>query len=197
MALRQLRFYGDPLLAKKSKPIVEITEKIVTLLDDMLETMRRYDGVGLAAPQVGALRRIVLVEYDGVVYELINPVITETEGVQSKDEACLSIPGKVGTVERPVKIAVEYTDRSGESKRIEAEETLAVVMCHEIDHLDGVLYTDRALPETFRDVEREADSEDGGDADDANDGGEINVGGGMTGGGAAGDSSGPRPDEKI
>jgi len=167
LAFRQLRLYGDELLTKKAKPVNEISEKIIILLGDMLETMRHYDGVGLAAPQIGALRRIVLVDFEETLYELINPVIVFTEGSQSKDEACLSIPGKVGTVERPTKISVEYIDRNGEPQKIDAEDTLAIVICHEIDHLDGVLYMDKSLPETFRDAERETD--DGDNDDDVDD----------------------------
>jgi len=163
VAFRQLRLYGDELLQKKAKPVAAITDKIIVLLDDMLETMRHYDGVGLAAPQVGALRRVVLVEYEERLYELINPVIVSTEGSQSKDEACLSVPGKVGTVERPVKIAVEYVDRDFAPQRLEAEETLAIVVCHEIDHLDGILYLYRTLPDTFRDAELETAEDDAGD----------------------------------
>ena len=155
MAFRQLRLYGDALLSKKSKPVKEITDNIITLLDDMLETMRHYDGVGIAAPQVGSLRRIVLIEFEDSVYELINPVIISTEGSEPKDEACLSLPGKVATVERPTAVTVEYTDRHAEVRRINAEDTLAVAICHELDHLDGVLYVDRALPDTFRDIERD------------------------------------------
>ena len=155
MAFRQLRLYGDALLLKKSKPVREITENIITLLDDMLDTMRHYDGVGLAAPQVGALRRIVVIEFEEILYELINPVIVKSEGMQSKDEACLSLPGKVATVERPAAVTVEYMDRAGEVKQINAEDVFAVAICHELDHLDGVMYVDRALPDTLRDAEKD------------------------------------------
>jgi len=155
VAFRQLRLYGDALLLKKSKPVKEITENIITLLNDMLDTMRHYDGVGIAAPQVGALRRIVIIEFEEILYELINPVITRAEGLQSKDEACLSLPGKVATVERPTAVTVEYMDRLGEMKSIDAENTFAVAVCHELDHLDGVMYVDKALPDTFRDAEKD------------------------------------------
>ena len=155
MAFRQLRWYGDELLRKRAKPVTEITDKIIILLDDMLDTMRHYDGVGIAAPQVGALRRIVLIEYEENLYELINPVIVESEGMQTNDEACLSLPGKVGTVERPAKIVIEYINREGETVKLKADDTLAVAICHEIDHLEGILYNEKALPFTFRDAERE------------------------------------------
>ena len=155
MALRQLRLYGDALLQKKSKPVKEISDNILTLLDDMLETMRHYEGVGLAAPQVGALRRICILEFEEKVYELINPVIISAEGLQSKEEACLSLPGKVATVERPEKVTVEYMDREWSVRRIEAADTLAIAVCHEMDHLDGVMYVDRALSDTFHNAERE------------------------------------------
>jgi len=159
LALRQLRLMGDALLYKTAKPVSEVTEKITILLDDMLETMRHYDGVGLAAPQVGALRRIVLLEIEENIYELINPVIMETEGTQTKDEACLSIPGKVGMVERPAKVIVEYMDRGWEKCVLTAEDTFAVAVCHEIDHLDGVLYVSKSLPDTFRDLERDEEED--------------------------------------
>jgi len=170
VAFRQLRLYGDGLLQMKAKPVKKINDNILTLLDDMLETMRHYDGVGLAAPQIGALRRVVLLEYEDTLYEMINPVITETDGVQSKDEACLSLPGKIGTVDRPAKVVVEYTDRGGETRSLCAEDILAVVVCHELDHLDGVLYKDKALPDTFRDAEREAEASGGTDNAENNNG---------------------------
>jgi len=173
VAFRQLRLYGDALLTKKSKPVKEITENIITLLDDMLDTMRHYDGVGIAAPQVGALRRIVIIEFEENLYELINPVITRAEGMQSKDEACLSLPGKVATVERPTAVTVEYMDRAGEMKQIDAEDVFAVAICHELDHLDGVMYVDRAVPDTFRDAEKE-EAADAAPDDEKNNGEKLN-----------------------
>jgi len=144
MALRQLRTEGDAILRKKTKPVNEINEKILDLLDDMLETLHDTNGVGLAAPQVGVLKRVAIVEHEDELTELINPVIIESEGTQTCDEACLSVPGYHGDIERPMKITVEALNRNGESFTVEAEEYMASVFCHEIDHLDGVLYLDKA-----------------------------------------------------
>ena len=144
MALRQIRKEGDAILRKKAKPVNEIDAKILTLLDDMWETLHETNGVGLAAPQVGALRRVAIIEHEEDMFEMINPVIVESEGTQICDEACLSYPGYHGDIERPMKITVEAQDRDGESFTVEAEEYLASVFCHELDHLDGVLYLDRA-----------------------------------------------------
>jgi len=144
MGLRQLRINGDDILKKKAKPVKEITATTLALLDDMWETLYETDGVGLAAPQVGVLRRIAVIDVEDVKYELINPVITTQEGTYDSDEACLSVPGYQGDVVRPHKITVEAQNRDGESYTIDAEEYLASVFCHEIDHLDGVLYLDKA-----------------------------------------------------
>ena len=144
MGLRQLRMDGDDILRKKAKPVKEITAGIHILLDDMLETLNDKNGVGLAAPQVGVLRRVAIVAHDDQLYELINPVILASEGTQSCDEACLSVPGYHGDIERPLSITVEALNRDGESFTITVEEYLASVFCHELDHLDGVLYLDKA-----------------------------------------------------
>jgi len=144
MALRQLRLDGDAILRKKAKPVKEISEKTLALLDDMRETLHDRNGVGLAAPQIGVLKRVAIVEYEDDFYEMINPVILESEGTQTCDEACLSVPGYHGDIERPMKIIVEAQDRYGERFTVAAEEYLASVFCHELDHLDGVLYLDRA-----------------------------------------------------
>ena len=136
---------GDPVLRKTSRVVTEITPRILTLLDDMAETMRDADGVGLAAVQVGVLRRIVVVECaPGELYELINPVIVASEGSQTGTEGCLSLPGKCGIVERPMKVTVEATDRNGNRYSVTGEGLLARCLCHEIDHLDGILYPDVA-----------------------------------------------------
>jgi len=146
MALRTLRLSGDELLRKKSKPVREITDNIITLLDDMYETLRAENGVGLAAPQVGVLRRVVVVKLDDEheLVELINPEIVEADGVQEGLEACLSVPGKQGTVERPNSVRVRAQNRAGGEFTVEGEGFLARALCHELDHLDGVLYTDKA-----------------------------------------------------
>ena len=158
MGLRQLRIHSDDILKKKSKPVKEITATTLALLDDMWETLHETNGVGLAAPQVGILRRIAIIEVDEVRYELINPVITAQEGTYDSDEACLSVPGYQGDVVRPQKITVEALNRDGESYTIEAEEYLASVFCHELDHLDGVLYLDKAS--NVRPVEKNEDGDE-------------------------------------
>lgn len=132
-------------LRKLSRPVTEITERTKTLLSDMLETMRDADGVGLAAPQVGVLRRVVVIEtVPGDVLELINPQIIEATGSQIGPEGCLSLPGKQGIVERPSYVKLRATDRNGELKIYEGTGLLARAMCHETEHLDGILYPDRA-----------------------------------------------------
>ena len=142
MAILNILKEGEPTLSKISRPVEKITERTLTLLDDMAETMRRAEGVGLAAPQVGVLRRIVVVEVDpGHLIELINPEIIERSGTQTGLEGCLSVPGKHGTVTRPMKVKVRALDRTGKMREYEGEELLARCFCHEIDHLDGKLYT--------------------------------------------------------
>ncbi|MCL2404864.1 MAG: peptide deformylase [Defluviitaleaceae bacterium] len=145
MGLRQLRLNGDDILRKKANPVKEISASTIALLDDMWDTLHDKNGVGLAAPQVGVLRRVAIVEVDEVRYELINPVIADQDGEWESDEACLSVPGYCGDVVRPLRITVEAMNRDGDSIIVEAEEYLASVFCHEIDHLDGVLYLDKAL----------------------------------------------------
>jgi len=144
MGLRQIRMDGDDILRKKAKPVKEINASILTLLDDMWETLRDKNGVGLAAPQIGVLKRIAIMEHDEETYEMINPVILAEEGTQNCDEACLSIPGYHGDIDRPLSITVEALNRDGESFTVTAKEYLASVFCHELDHLDGVLYVDKA-----------------------------------------------------
>ena len=146
MAKLKIRKQGDEALSRICRPVEEITPRIVTLLDDMIETMRAADGCGLAAPQVGILRRIAVVEVEeGDVIELINPVILRGEGEQREAEGCLSLPGKWGITSRPAKVWVEATDRTGNRFEISGEGLLARALCHEIDHLDGHLFTERAV----------------------------------------------------
>lgn len=145
MAQLKIRTEQDPALRKKSREVTEITGRTLTLLDDMLETMRRADGCGLAAPQVGVLRRIVVIEVTpGEVLELINPKILSQSGEMTGVEGCLSVPGKQGIVKRPSYVRVEALDRNGVTQTYEGTELLARCLCHEIDHLDGILYTDKA-----------------------------------------------------
>lgn len=147
MATRQIRFKDDEILRKKSRKVEKITPMIKILLDDMAETMYEADGCGLAAPQVGILRRVITIDVgdDNGLIELINPVIVEQEGEQTKAEACLSLPGESGVVKRPEKVKVKAINRNGEEFEIEGEGLLAIALCHEIDHLDGILYTDKMI----------------------------------------------------
>ena len=146
MAKRRIITDKDPTLRQISRPVERVTPRIKQLLDDMLETMRAADGVGLAAPQVGVLRRVVVVDVcDGSgLFELVNPVIVEQSGTQDDIEGCLSITNLNGTVRRPLDITVRALDRNGQEKTYHAHGYLARAMCHEIDHLDGILFTDRA-----------------------------------------------------
>jgi peptide deformylase len=144
MAYRQIRIDGDEVLRKKSRPVEKIDDRILTLIEDMADTMYKADGVGLAAPQIGVLKRIVTIDVGDGLIEMINPVILEQSGEQDGPEGCLSIPGTSGDVKRPMYVKVKYTNPSGDTVIIEAEELLARCICHEIDHLDGILYKDRA-----------------------------------------------------
>lgn len=145
MAKLQIRKIGDEVLRKTCRPVEGITPRVLTLLDDMVETMRAADGCGLAAPQVGILRRIAVVEVEpGVVYELINPRIIAYSGEQEGREGCLSVPGRWGIVKRPLHVTVEATNRKGEIYQVTGHELLARALCHEIEHLDGKLYIDSA-----------------------------------------------------
>ena len=144
MAKLQIRKVGDEVLRKTCRPIEEITPRVLTLLDDMIETMRDANGVGLAGPQVGIMRRIAVVEVEpGEVYELINPKIIATAGEQEGAEGCLSVPGRYGLVTRPRHVTVRATNRLGEEYEVTAHDFLARAFCHEIDHLDGTLYIDK------------------------------------------------------
>lgn len=150
MALRSIRKIGDELLRKKSKKIEKIDDRIQVLLDDMLETMYESNGVGLAAPQVGILKRVVVIDIgEGPVF-LINPEIIKTEGSYIDEEGCLSVPGEQGEVERPYKVTVKALDRNGKEIVVEGEELMARALCHEIDHLDGILYVDKIIKEDER-----------------------------------------------
>lgn len=144
MGLRQIRQEGDPLLRKKSREVSELNDRTRELIDDLTETMRDAAGVGLAAPQVGVLRRVVVVEVEDKLFELVNPVIVESTGEQNEVEACLSCPGKQGVVKRPAHVRVEALDRNGNKVSYEGEGLLARAFCHEIDHLDGILFIDKA-----------------------------------------------------
>ena len=145
MAKLQIRKVGDEALRKVCRPVDTITPRVLTLLDDMVETMRAANGVGLAAPQVGILRRIVVIEVEpGEVIELINPKIIAFSGEQDGQEGCLSVPGRWGMVKRPMHVTVRALNRKGEEFEITGHELLARCFCHELDHLDGALYIDKA-----------------------------------------------------
>ncbi len=143
MALRTIRIQGDPVLEKVCREITEVTPKIETLASDMLETMYDACGVGLAAPQVGILRRMVVIDVGEGPIIMINPVILETSGEQTGDEGCLSLPGKAGQVTRPNYVKAKYYDLDMNELIVEGEELLARAICHELDHLDGHMYTER------------------------------------------------------
>ena len=143
MAVRQVREMGDEVLNKVSKEVKVITPRTITLIEDMLDTMYETNGVGLAAPQVGILKRIVVIDVGEGPIILINPVILETAGEQTGDEGCLSVPGKAGVVTRPYYVKVKAYDENLEPFEIEGTELLARAFCHEIDHLDGHLYVEK------------------------------------------------------
>ena len=144
MAIRNIREIGDPVLGKTCKTVTEMTERTRELIDDMFETMYDADGVGLAAPQVGILKRIVVVDVTGEdPILLINPVIMETSGEQTGNEGCLSVPGKTGVVTRPNYVKVKAYNENMEPFEIEGTELLARAFCHEIEHLDGHLYVEK------------------------------------------------------
>lgn len=137
---------GDDILRKVCRPVIEITPRITTLLDDMIETLHEADGVGLAAPQVGVLRRICIVEVEeGEIYEMINPEIIASEGEQQEMEGCLSVPGRWGITKRPEKVTVRATDRNGKEYTVSGSGLKARAFCHEIEHLDGKLFIDNAV----------------------------------------------------
>ena len=144
MAIRNIVKEGDDVLRKTSRQVESFDDKLAMLLDDMAQTMHNADGVGLAAPQVGILRRAVVIDIGEGVIELVNPVIVSAEGEQEGQEGCLSCPGEWGIVKRPNKVTVEAQDRHGKKIRVSGEELLARAMCHELDHLDGIIFKDVA-----------------------------------------------------
>lgn len=158
MAIRIIREEGEPVLRKVCKPVKEITSKIAELVDDMLDTMYDENGVGLAAPQVGMLKRIVVIDIGEGPVVLINPEIVETSGEQTGREGCLSVPGKMAIVTRPNYAKVKAVDITGQNIIVEGEELMARALCHEIDHLDGILYIDKMEGELM-DVEVDDEEE--------------------------------------
>ncbi len=144
MAIRNILKDTEPLLRKKCREVEVIDDKIITLLDDMKETLAVAQGVGLAAPQVGILRRVIIVDTGDEILELINPVITKQSGHQDSLEGCLSVPGVRGHVDRPKKVTVQGFDRDGNLMEYKAQDFVATIFCHETDHLDGILFVDKA-----------------------------------------------------
>jgi len=157
MAIRNIRFEKDEILKKKSREVEVIDDKIQTLIDDMIETMYKYNGVGLAAVQVGILKRVVVIDIeDGEgARVLINPKIISTKGEQEVDEGCLSFPNQYAKVIRPKEVTVEALDRSGKKRVIKAKDLLAQAICHELDHLEGITFVDQMIPGTLEHVEPE------------------------------------------
>lgn len=147
MALREIRKKGDEILTKKCKEVKVFDKKLAILLDDMYETMQKHDGVGLAAPQVGILKRAFVVDIGEGKIEIVNPVIVKAEGSQIGQEGCLSVPDLWGDVERPNEVTLEGFDRSGNKITVSGTELLARAFCHEYDHLNGELFTDKIIGE--------------------------------------------------
>ena len=147
MAVMKILRLGDETLRKKSHPVTKIDRRTIGLLKDMAETMYAADGCGLAAPQVGILRRMVVIDVGAGLIELINPEIIESEGEEIGVEGCLSVPGRRGTVKRPTKVVVRALDKKGREIELTAEGFLARAVCHELDHLDGTVYVDKMIEE--------------------------------------------------
>lgn len=160
MALREIRKFKDPILRKKARPVVKIDKRLLTLLDDMAETMIEADGVGLAAPQVGILKRVVVINdiENEKIIELINPEVIAQSGEQIGLEGCLSFPGMSGTVKRPAEVTVRAMDRNGNNVEITGTGILARAFCHEIDHLDGVVFLDKVIPESEKEEGEEEEN---------------------------------------
>jgi peptide deformylase len=154
MAIRNLRYENDEILSKRSREIDVIDDKIKELAQDMIDTMHKWDGVGFAGPQVGVLKRIIVIDLyeEGTQFVLINPVIVSQKGTQEVDEGCLSFPNKFGKVERPKEVVVEALDLDGCKVTLKAQDLLAQALCHEIDHLNGVVFVERVKSGTLETV---------------------------------------------
>lgn len=151
MAIRKLRYEGDEILKKKSREVEQIDDRMQELIDDMIETMHKYNGVGLAAVQVGILKRLLVIDlYDDTgVIVMINPIIIKEKGEQEVDEGCLSFPNKFAKVIRPKEVVAEYTNREGKRMKIKAKDLLSQAICHEVDHLNGEVFVDKIVPGTM------------------------------------------------
>ena len=157
MAIRQIREEGDEILKKKSREVEAVDDKIREILDDMVETMHKYNGVGLAAVQVGILKRLIVIDLydDKGPMKLVNPVIIKEKGEQEVEEGCLSFPNKYAKMIRPAEVTVEALDENGKKVRIKAKELLAQALSHEIDHLNGITFVEKMIPGTLEYVEPE------------------------------------------
>ncbi len=160
MAVMKILRLGDETLRKKSHPVTKIDRRTIGLLKDMAETMYAADGCGLAAPQVGILRRMVVIDVGDGLIELINPEIIESEGEEIGVEGCLSLPGRRGTVKRPTKVVVRALDKKGREIELTAEGFLARAVCHELDHLDGVVYVDKMIEDVTDQYNQEYNQEE-------------------------------------
>ena len=151
MAIRQIRQEGDEILKKKSREVENIDEKLQILIDDMIETMHKFNGVGLAAVQVGVLKRVLVIDIydDNGPVAMINPVILKTKGSEEMEEGCLSFPNKFAKVVRPTEVTAEYTDREGKRVKVKAKDLFAQAICHEVDHLNGELFVEKMIPGTL------------------------------------------------
>lgn len=163
MAIRQIRTLGDDILTKECREIKEVTPRIRTLASDMLETMYAAEGVGLAAPQVGVRRRLVVIDVGEGPVILVNPVIVEKDGEQTGAEGCLSVPGKAGTVTRPSHVIVKARDLDMKEITVEGTDLFARALCHEIDHLDGIMYISKVEGELYSTETAKEDEEDDGE----------------------------------
>lgn len=159
MAIRKIRQLGDEILRKKCREVPEITPKLKELIKDMYDTMYEAEGVGLAAPQVGILKRIVVIDVDGTPYTMVNPRILETRDAQTGGEGCLSVPGKAGDVTRPAYVRAEAWDENMERYEVEGEGYLARAICHELDHLEGVMYVDKVVGDLYDVLPEDEDEE--------------------------------------
>ena len=162
MAIRNIREDGDEILRKKSRKVEVIDDKIKTLVDDMLETMYKYNGVGLAAPQVGILKRVVVIDlYDNNgPLVLINPEILKEKGEQEVDEGCLSFPNQFAKIIRPAEVTVKFQDIDGKEVKLKAKELLAQAISHEVDHLEGILFVDKIIPGTLEVITNTEENEE-------------------------------------
>ena len=161
MAIRNLRYENDEILSKRSREIEVIDDKIKELAQDMIDTMHKWDGVGLAGPQVGVLKRIIVIDLyeEGTQFVLINPVLVSQKGEQEVDEGCLSFPNKFGKVVRPKEVVVEALDLDGNKVKLKAKDLLAQALCHEIDHLDGHVFVEIVKPGTLETMKPKKEEE--------------------------------------